>query len=156
MCQTFPCSAEHHRVWERVRNRTGRWNATAAEACWWFSGQSQSSCFKISWPEMYWLNNKGKKKLGKRCKVFIQVRRYPGDMRLAADISWYGGGSGVKCCVEWKQPSRTVLVHEVKALVWEQRSKALPQVVVGILCERHLLHGGQLAVAGPDLLTGWP
>lgn len=49
---------------------------------------------------------------------------------------------------------RILLVHEVKALVGEQRSEALSQVVVGILCESHLLHGGQLIVAGPDLLAG--
>lgn len=49
---------------------------------------------------------------------------------------------------------RILLVHEVKALVGEQRSKALSQVVVGILCESHLLHGRQLVVAGPDLLAG--
>lgn len=55
-----------------------------------------------------------------------------------------------------RQPSRIVLIHEVKALIWEQCSKALSQVVVGILCESHLLHSRQLAVAGPDLLTWWP
>lgn len=49
---------------------------------------------------------------------------------------------------------RILLVHEVKALVGEQRSEALSQVVVGILCESHLLHGRQLVVAGPDLLAG--
>lgn len=49
---------------------------------------------------------------------------------------------------------RILLVHEIKALVGEQSSKALSQVIVRIFCERHLLHSRQLAVAGPDLLTG--
>lgn len=60
----------------------------------------------------------------------------------------------MRCNVVWKR--RILLVHEVKALVWEQCSKALSQVVVGILCESHLLHSGQLAVARPDLLARWP
>lgn len=47
-----------------------------------------------------------------------------------------------------------LLVHEVKALVGQQRSEALAQVIVGIFCESHLLHRRQLAVARPDLLTG--
>ena len=47
-----------------------------------------------------------------------------------------------------------VLVHEVKALVREQGSEALAEVVVRVLGEGHLLHSRELAVAGPDLLTG--
>jgi len=47
-----------------------------------------------------------------------------------------------------------LLVHEVKALVGEQRAETLAQVVVRIFCESHLFHRRQLAVSRPDLLTG--
>lgn len=62
----------------------------------------------------------------------------------------------MSCVCGTRRSDRILLVHEVKALIREQRSEAFSQVVVGVLCKSHLLHSGQLAIAGPNLLAGRP
>lgn len=54
----------------------------------------------------------------------------------------------------WCWHADLLLVHEVKALVGQQRSKALAEVVVGVFSKRHLLYRRQLTITWPDLLTG--
>lgn len=52
-----------------------------------------------------------------------------------------------------KGAQKDSLVHEIKTLIGQQSPEALAEVVVRVLRESHLLHGGKLVIARPDLLA---